>query len=64
MSKLSKTEEVKIELVHSRDTKGTHFFEAVEDDQMVPSLYIRKSGVEGGCPERIVLTIAPLADED
>lgn len=46
------------ELEFSKSTKGTHVYQAKDENAAVPTLYIRKTGMDNGTPpDEITLTI-------
>lgn len=55
-------EPVTIKFARARETKNTIRFEAVEDDQPVDTVYIRKAALRAlGDPDKVTLTLAPSA---
>jgi hypothetical protein len=47
---------IEVVLTHTRSTKGTHFFEQVQEGQAVKSLYVQKADMPQA-PERIRVTV-------
>lgn len=45
------------EMTFDKSTKGTHVFTATDDAAPVPTLYVRKSGLDGEQPESLKLTL-------
>lgn len=45
------------EMTFDKSTKGTHVFSATDDAAAVPTLYVRKTGLEGVQPESVKLTL-------
>jgi hypothetical protein len=48
---------MKINLIHSRDTKGTHLFATEDPAAPIKSVYVKKGHFPDGTPKAIVLTV-------
>lgn len=48
--------QMKVELQHERDTKGTRVFTSQDEDAPIPTLYIRKPAAND-LPDSITVTI-------
>jgi hypothetical protein len=44
------------EMTFEKSTKGTHVFSATEETAAVPTLYVKKTGLDG-TPEALTLTL-------
>ena len=57
MAKDKSKNAVEITMTKARDTKGTYVYKNDEQGAAIPSLYIKKSAIDGEAPEKIVVTV-------